>query len=85
MLLNERVVHDGIVPDYALMASLRCGQRSVPAALVEFDLVSLVEQSFEGTHSRQCFEVLKLHSSAEQVYPLGRGLFSASWVSASGS
>ena len=50
VLLDERVVHGSIVPDYVLMASVHCGQRSVPVALDEFDLVSLVEQPFEGAH-----------------------------------
>ena len=43
-------MHEGIVPDLAVMASLHSMQRSVPVALVEVDLESLVEQPFEGTH-----------------------------------
>ena len=50
VLLDERVVHVGIVPDHVVMASLHYVLRCVPAALDGFDLVSLVEQPFEGTH-----------------------------------
>ena len=50
MLLDERVVHVGIIPDLAVMASLHSVQWSVPAALVEVDLVSFVEQPLVGTH-----------------------------------
>ena len=50
VLLDVRVVHEGIVPDHVVMASLHDVQRSVPIALVEVDLVSLVGQPLEGTH-----------------------------------
>ena len=50
VLLGERVARVGLVPDHVVMASLRYVYRSVPAALDGFDLVSLVEQPFEGTH-----------------------------------
>ena len=50
MLLDERIVHEGMIPDHVVMASLHIVQRSVPIALVEIDLESFVEQPFEGTH-----------------------------------
>ena len=48
--LDELVVFIGFLPDFAVTASLHSVQRSAPAAIVEVDLVSLVEQPFEGTH-----------------------------------
>ena len=42
-------MHESIVPDLVVTASLHIVQRSVPAALVEVGLVSLVEQPSKGT------------------------------------
>ena len=54
VLLDERVVHVGVILDHVVMTSLlavqRAVQRYVPIALVEVDLESFVEQPFEGTH-----------------------------------
>ena len=50
MLLDERVVHIGMILDHSVMASLLIVQRYVPIVFVKVDLESLVEQPFEGAH-----------------------------------
>ena len=50
MFFDERVVHEGIVPDHVVTAVLHNVQRSAPVALVKVDLESLDEQPSVGTH-----------------------------------